>query len=219
MPAVIGFAPAKAGLTAPLFVCARATSDWPGAQPTAAAPVPRVAISRKVRRCMAGILQGCDSPRDAIFHVYVIATSSTPHILSVPWPPPPRSLSDCTHVTDAHARCHAGCPGPLRQSPPPEAASRSRMNIVIGGHVDHGKSTVIGRLLADTGSLPEGKLEQSGRSASGRQAVRVRVPARRAEGRAGPGHHDRRRARLLQDARRATTSSSTRPATSSSSRT
>ncbi len=32
------------------------------------------------------------------------------------------------------------------------------MNIVIVGHVDHGKSTVIGRLLADTGSLPEGKL-------------------------------------------------------------
>jgi bifunctional enzyme CysN/CysC len=34
------------------------------------------------------------------------------------------------------------------------------MNIVIVGHVDHGKSTVIGRLLADTRSLPEGKLEQ-----------------------------------------------------------
>ncbi len=34
------------------------------------------------------------------------------------------------------------------------------MNIVIVGHVDHGKSTVIGRLLADTDSLPEGKLEQ-----------------------------------------------------------
>ena len=33
------------------------------------------------------------------------------------------------------------------------------LNIVIVGHVDHGKSTVIGRLLADTGSLPEGKLE------------------------------------------------------------
>ena len=33
------------------------------------------------------------------------------------------------------------------------------LNIVITGHVDHGKSTVIGRLLADTGSLPEGKLE------------------------------------------------------------
>ncbi len=34
------------------------------------------------------------------------------------------------------------------------------MNIVVVGHVDHGKSTVIGRLLADTNSLPEGKLEQ-----------------------------------------------------------
>ncbi len=36
---------------------------------------------------------------------------------------------------------------------------RARMDIVIVGHVDHGKSTVIGRLLADTGSLPDGKLE------------------------------------------------------------
>ena len=34
------------------------------------------------------------------------------------------------------------------------------MNLVIVGHVDHGKSTVIGRLLADTGSLPQGKLAQ-----------------------------------------------------------
>lgn len=34
------------------------------------------------------------------------------------------------------------------------------MNVVIVGHVDHGKSTVIGRLLADTGSLPKGKLEE-----------------------------------------------------------
>jgi len=39
-------------------------------------------------------------------------------------------------------------------------AMQEKMNIVIVGHVDHGKSTVIGRLLADTGSLPEGKLEQ-----------------------------------------------------------
>ncbi len=37
--------------------------------------------------------------------------------------------------------------------------NREQMNIVIVGHVDHGKSTVIGRLLADTGSLPEGRLE------------------------------------------------------------
>lgn len=37
---------------------------------------------------------------------------------------------------------------------------REQMNIVIVGHVDHGKSTVIGRILADTGSLPQGKLAQ-----------------------------------------------------------
>ncbi len=37
--------------------------------------------------------------------------------------------------------------------------ARTQMNIVIAGHVDHGKSTVIGRLLADTDSLPDGKLE------------------------------------------------------------
>jgi bifunctional enzyme CysN/CysC len=37
---------------------------------------------------------------------------------------------------------------------------RVRMAIVIVGHVDHGKSTVVGRMLADSGSLPEGKLEQ-----------------------------------------------------------
>ncbi len=34
------------------------------------------------------------------------------------------------------------------------------MNIVIVGHVDHGKSTIIGRLLADTNSLPNGKLQR-----------------------------------------------------------
>ena len=38
-------------------------------------------------------------------------------------------------------------------------AQRDQMNIVIVGHVDHGKSTVVGRLLADTGSLPQGKLD------------------------------------------------------------
>ncbi|MBI4632373.1 MAG: adenylyl-sulfate kinase [Deltaproteobacteria bacterium] len=39
-------------------------------------------------------------------------------------------------------------------------AQQEQMNIVVLGHVDHGKSTAIGRLLADTHSLPEGKLEQ-----------------------------------------------------------
>jgi bifunctional enzyme CysN/CysC len=38
-------------------------------------------------------------------------------------------------------------------------AQRETFNVVIVGHVDHGKSTVVGRLLADTGALPQGKLE------------------------------------------------------------
>ena len=37
---------------------------------------------------------------------------------------------------------------------------RQQLRIVVVGHVDHGKSTLIGRLFYDTGSLPDGKLEQ-----------------------------------------------------------
>src|SRR5882672_1851197 len=39
------------------------------------------------------------------------------------------------------------------------AGKRPLVRIVIVGHVDHGKSTLIGRLLYETGSLPDGKLE------------------------------------------------------------
>jgi len=35
-----------------------------------------------------------------------------------------------------------------------------KIGVVIVGHVDHGKSTLIGRLLHDTGSFMEGKLEE-----------------------------------------------------------
>ncbi len=38
--------------------------------------------------------------------------------------------------------------------------SQENLKFVIVGHVDHGKSTLIGRLLYDTGSLPEGKIEE-----------------------------------------------------------
>jgi bifunctional enzyme CysN/CysC len=44
-------------------------------------------------------------------------------------------------------------------APPLSEVAREHFNVVIVGHVDHGKSTVVGRLLADTGALPEGKLE------------------------------------------------------------
>lgn len=40
--------------------------------------------------------------------------------------------------------------GPTRRDP---------LRVVTVGHVDHGKSTLVGRLLHDTGSLPEGKVE------------------------------------------------------------
>lgn len=39
------------------------------------------------------------------------------------------------------------------------SASLIPFRLVIVGHVDHGKSSLIGRLLAETGALPEGRLE------------------------------------------------------------
>jgi bifunctional enzyme CysN/CysC len=38
--------------------------------------------------------------------------------------------------------------------------SEPKLKVVFVGHVDHGKSTLIGRILHDTGSLPEGKIDE-----------------------------------------------------------
>lgn len=46
-----------------------------------------------------------------------------------------------------------------RTKPAAISTQRRSIRIVIVGHVDHGKSTLIGRLLHETGSLPAGKLE------------------------------------------------------------
>ncbi len=42
----------------------------------------------------------------------------------------------------------------------PASDIETKLKIVFVGHVDHGKSTLIGRILHDTGSLPEGKVEE-----------------------------------------------------------
>src|SRR5438067_3839339 len=42
----------------------------------------------------------------------------------------------------------------------PASSIETKLRVVFVGHVDHGKSTLIGRILTDTNSLPEGKLEQ-----------------------------------------------------------
>src|SRR6476660_347687 len=48
---------------------------------------------------------------------------------------------------------------PSKVSATPNGTTRPQVRIVIVGHVDHGKSTLVGRLLHETGSLPDGKLE------------------------------------------------------------
>ncbi len=52
--------------------------------------------------------------------------------------------------------------------PRPVVDDLSPTPIVIVGHVDHGKSTLIGRLLHDSGSLPEGRLEAARASSRSR---------------------------------------------------
>src|ERR1043165_5959108 len=47
----------------------------------------------------------------------------------------------------------SGIRSPVSEASPP-------LRVVFVGHVDHGKSTLIGRILHDTDSLPEGKIDE-----------------------------------------------------------
>ncbi len=46
------------------------------------------------------------------------------------------------------------------QHPASSIGAAPSLRVVFVGHVDHGKSTLIGRILHDTGSLPEGKIDE-----------------------------------------------------------
>ena len=62
-------------------------------------------------------------------------------------------------VTDPkHSDSNAKHSDPKEQNPTTQVDGQP-LRIVIVGHVDHGKSTLVGRLLYETGSLPEGKFE------------------------------------------------------------
>ena len=57
---------------------------------------------------------------------------------------------------------HPSLPSPAAAQAAAQAAAEDqrKMHVVVVGHVDHGKSTFVGRLLNDTDSLPNGKIEQ-----------------------------------------------------------
>jgi len=71
-----------------------------------------------------------------------------------------------TGATDASARPPAAVANDIRTSAPAASGTHSapvaadHLYLVVVGHVDHGKSTLIGRLLFDTNSVAEGKTER-----------------------------------------------------------
>ena len=73
------------------------------------------------------------------------------------------------------------------------------LRFATAGSVDDGKSTLIGRLLYDSKTIFEDQLEavEAHLAGSGRRVHQPGAAHRRPPGRAGAGHHDRRRLPLL----------------------
>ncbi len=59
----------------------------------------------------------------------------------------------------ARSQTPAASPAPARTRTPANSSEKARLRVAVVGHVDHGKSSLIGRLLHDTGALPDGKVE------------------------------------------------------------
>src|ERR1035438_9417297 len=74
--------------------------------------------------------------------------------------PSQASLPAMTEPTAMQRGAISEVPGAGKTEDGAAPTSGEQLKIVIVGHVDHGKSTLVGRLLHDTGSLPAGKLEQ-----------------------------------------------------------
>ncbi len=77
-------------------------------------------------------------------------------------------MDTCSLSATAPGRGVENSPSPLTEPATVPAPSAEQLKIVIVGHVDHGKSTLVGRLFHDTGLLPEGKLEQLQKVAASR---------------------------------------------------
>jgi len=72
----------------------------------------------------------------------------------------PKDFSSAAAHTGKMTKQKASAEKPASSVQPPGSSSEMKLRVVFVGHVDHGKSTLIGRILNDTNSLPEGKLEQ-----------------------------------------------------------
>src|SRR6266851_423735 len=57
------------------------------------------------------------------------------------------------------SKSHFQSSSPISGIQSPVSAAALPLKVVFVGHVDHGKSTLIGRILHDTDSLPEGKID------------------------------------------------------------